>query len=70
MEGQSDIDMPISNLFQVKDIIIGEIRLTWGELLGGDGYHFDIRHIVMNHLPVHMSAHLTDTRVSMYIGKA
>jgi hypothetical protein len=62
--------MPVSDLLQVKDVIIGEIRFAWGELLSRDRYHLNIWQIVMNNLPVHMSAHLTDSRIPMDIGKA
>jgi hypothetical protein len=70
MERQAYVDISISNFLQIKDVIIGEIRLAWGELLGRNGYHLNIRQIVMNNLPVHMSTDFADARISMDIGKA
>jgi hypothetical protein len=70
MERQAYVDISISNFLQIKDVIIGEIRLAWGELLGRNGYHLNIRQIVMNDLPVHMSTDFADARISMDIGKA
>jgi hypothetical protein len=69
MERQAYVDISISNFLQIKDVIIGEIRLAWGELLGRNGYHLNIRQLVMNDLPVHMLAHFTYTNITMNIGK-